>query len=862
MAVSVSTGVRVTTDGKFFRLGGEKFYPKGVTYGPFPPNQDGDHFATPQKTERDFVQIRELGANVLRLYFVPPRWFLDLAAACGLRLLIDIPWNKHVCFLDAPGTREAARRAVRDAVQTCYRHPAVFAFSVVNEIPPDIVRWSGAGAIEEFIDELVGVAKAADSECLCTFGNYPPTEFLRPRETDFVCFNVYLHHPKPFKNYLARLQMLAETRPLLLGEFGMDSSREGEQRQAELLGWKIEAAFRAGLAGAIVYSFTDEWFKDGRLIEDWQFGLTTSDRRPKEGFFVVQRMFLAAPYYPLPRHPMVSVVIACYNGARTLKACLESATQLNYPAYEVILVDDGSTDGTPDIAESFPGIRRIRQENLGLSVARNRGIEAARGEIVAFTDADCRPDRDWLFYLVQDLLQTKYAGIGGHDLLPPEDSWIAAAVLVSPGGPAHVMLTDRVAEHIPGCNMAFWKSALLEIGCFDPVFRKAGDDVDVCWRLQQRGGQLGFSSAGFVWHYRRSTVRDYLKQQHGYGEAESILERKHPEYFSPLGGSIWQGRIYTPAQVGLVVRPPIIYHGLFGAGFFQSLYTSPASPSLMLATTLEYHVLITLPLLVSGAIFRWLIPVALTSMVVSLGVCLVAGVQAALPRRKRRFWSRPLVALLFALQPIVRGWARYQGRFLLRQIPLAGYETLDSLSAKQQGQTHDEVLYWARPGFERHQFLTHVFERLDRQGWQNRTDTGWSTFDVEVYGSRWSRLQLTTVGEFSQDGQQVIRCRLRTAWTLPARILFCSLLGVETLVLGLVEHRTPWLWSLLVALPAFAWWLRRQQNDLKRLIGVFLDHVAQEMGLVRLDESKPAAPARSPRASSAVGTAPAAVLHE
>ncbi len=862
MSVSVSTGIRITTDGKFFRLGGGKFYPKGVTYGPFQPNQEGDHFAAPQKTERDFVQIRDLGANVLRVYFVPPRWFLDLAARYELRLLIDIPWNKHVCFLDAPGTREAACRAVREAVQACYRHPAVFAFSLVNEIPPDIVRWSGAGAIEEFIDELVGVAKGADPECLCTFGNYPPTEFLRPRETDFVCFNVYLHHPKPFKNYLARLQMLAETRPLLLGEFGMDSNREGEQRQAELLGWKIEAAFRAGLAGAIVYSFTDEWFKDGRSIEEWQFGLTTSDRRPKEGFFTVQRMFQAAPYFPLPRHPMVSVVVACYNGARTLQSCLESVTQLNYPAYEVILVDDGSTDVTPEIAESFPGIRRIRQENRGLSVARNTGIEAARGEIVAFTDADCRPDPDWLYYLVQDLLQTKFAGIGGHNLLPPEDSWVAAAVLVSPGGPAHVMLTDRIAEHIPGCNMAFWRSALLEIGCFDPVFRKAGDDVDVCWRLQQRGGQLGFSSAGFVWHYRRSTVRDYLKQQHGYGEAESILERKHPEYFSPLGGSIWQGRIYTPAQVGLIVRPPIIYHGLFGGGFFQSLYTSPASLSLMLATTLEYHVLITLPLLVSGAIFRWLIPVALTSLLVSIGVCVVAGAQAALPRRKRRFWSRPLVALLFVLQPIVRGWARYQGRLFLRQIPLAAYENLDSLSLKQQGRARDEVRYWAKPDFERHQFLTRIFERLDHQGWQNRTDTGWSTFDVEVYGSRWSRLQLTTVGEYSQDGQQVVRCRLRTAWTLPARILFCSLLGLEALVLGLVEPRKPWLWLLLLALPAFALWLRQQQKDLKRLISVFLDEVAKSMGLVKLDEPQAAAPDRSARVETAMAATQPAPLHD
>src|SRR5262249_51620140 len=156
----------------------------------------------------------------------------------------------------------------------------------------------------------------------------------------------------------------------------------------------------------------------------------------------------------------------------------------NYPNYEMILVDDGSTDHTAQIASLYPKVRYLKHpSNLGLSTARNTGIQAAQGEIVAFTDSDCRPDQDWLYYLVSDLTRGEFAGVGGHNLLPLEDSWVAAAVMVSPGGPAHVMLTDRVAEHIPGCNMAFYKWALLEIGCFDPLYRKAGDDVDICWRL-------------------------------------------------------------------------------------------------------------------------------------------------------------------------------------------------------------------------------------------------------------------------------------------------------------------------------------------------------------------------------------------
>ena len=101
----------------------------------------------------------------------------------------------------------------------------------------------------------------------------------------------------------------------------------------------------------------------------------------------------------------------------------------------------------------------------------------ALDDVVAFTDADCRADEDWLYYIVSDLLKGTFVGVGGHNFLPPDDSAVAAAVMVAPGGPAHVMLTDRVAEHIPGCNMAFYKWALSEIAGFDTIFEKAGDDV-------------------------------------------------------------------------------------------------------------------------------------------------------------------------------------------------------------------------------------------------------------------------------------------------------------------------------------------------------------------------------------------------
>lgn len=842
---------RVTVDGKFFRRGAEKLYLKGVSYGPFAPGKDGQPFASLEQTAADFALVQELGANLLRIYHVPPRWFLDLAAQHELLVLIDIPWNKHLVFLDDPVRRADARQAICHAVISCAHHPAVFAYSVGNEIPPDVVRWSGAAKMADFIDELVAEAKRIDPECLCTYANYPSTEFLHPQTLDFVSFNVYLHQPAAFKSYLARLQMLADTKPLVLSEFGIDSRREGETAKCEMLSWQIELAFRGGIAGTVVFSFTDDWHRGGAQVADWQMGLTTTTRERKLSFPAVKEAFRIAPKFPLTRKPKVSVVVASYNAANTLKACLESLRNLNYADYEVILVDDGSTDSTPQIAQLFPNVRYFRHHtNLGLSVARNTGIAAAAGEIVAFTDADCRADEDWLYYLVADLISGEFAGVGGHNLLPPDDSPTATAVMVSPGGPAHVMLTDREAEHIPGCNMAFLKSALDAIGGFDPIFWKAGDDVDLCWRLQQAGYKIGFSAPAFVWHYRRSTIGAYLKQQRGYGEAEALLVRKHPEYFNAFGNSMWRGRIYAASKYGLMLkREPIIYHGVFGSAPFQTLYAAQPALTLMLPTTLEYHVLISLPLWVLSAAFPALLPVAIASLMISVAFCAAAGAQATLQKSKRRWWSRPLVTLLFFLQPIVRGWERHQSRLALRLASKDTRETLDSVTLRDSGEPLDEVRYWAETRLERVDFVAKTLRELDRRGWPNRSDIGWSEFDVEVFGNRWSNVQLITAAEDHPRGRQLIRCRLRGRWSMQAQAVLWLLVALEVIVVG---YFGGWLWLLgvvAVTVPAYAYFLSRQKRTLQSQLITFLDELAKGLKLIKIPTGQTVEPPVVPPAA-------------
>jgi hypothetical protein len=410
---------------------------------------------------------------------------------------------------------------------------------------------------------------------------------------------------------------------------------------------------------------------------------------------------------------------------------------------------------------------------------------------------------------------------------------VAAAVMASPGGPAHVMLTDRQAEHIPGCNMAFYKWALAEVGGFDPIFRKAGDDVDLCWRLQQAGFKIGFSPAGLVWHYRRSTVGAYLRQQIGYGEAEALLVRKHPEYFNSLGGSLWRGRIYTSSTFGVLVRRPIIYHGTFGAGWFQTLYASEPAGLLMLWTTLEFHVLVTLPLLVLSVVVKPLLPLALANVLVSLGVCAAAGAQATLPRHTHRWWSRPLVALLFFLQPMVRGWARHRGRLTPQPATRAPEDSLDAIALRGSGEALDRAQYWSQKPLDRLTFVGAVLARLEQRGWPHRADIGWSEFDVEIHGRWWSSLQLATVVETHERGRQLLRCRLKAVWSLAAKLAFWTLLGLELLALGLFTPAWPW-WLILLTLPVAWWLLEREKRRLQSILLVFLDELAKERGLIKL----------------------------
>ncbi|MFM8789460.1 MAG: glycosyltransferase, partial [Chthoniobacterales bacterium] len=446
--MQLSAPVRVQA--KFFFEGEKKFFVKGVTYGPFAPDKDGHHFGTPEKARADLAMMREAGFNLVRIYYVPPRWFLDACSEHGIRCLISIPWAEHVEFLNQRKIRREVEQTVVAAVTAHKGHPAVFGFLVGNEIPSHMVRWLGPGRVTEFLESLIYMAKRANPDVLYSYASFPPTEYLLPQNVDFLTFNVYLHRRTDFQRYLARLQNLAEDRPLILGEFGMDTIRHPEEEQEDMLSWHIEDVVRGGLAGTIIYAWTDEWFRGGQEILDWAFGLVTRERQPKKALHAVKKLFggekPVAERVPLEKYPRVSVVVCSYNGGKTLSHCLHALDRVDYPDYEIVFVDDGSTDNSQEVVAvweqsrekrraqgaKLPDFKNIRQQNMGLSYARNAGAAASTGEVIAYTDSDCMADPDWLYYLVGTLISGDYAGVGGPNVSPPAQDWIQACVAAAP----------------------------------------------------------------------------------------------------------------------------------------------------------------------------------------------------------------------------------------------------------------------------------------------------------------------------------------------------------------------------------------------------------------------------------------------
>lgn len=795
---------RVRVDGKQFAVERERFRFSGVTYGTFRPREDGERFPERARIKRDFEAMNEAGFTVVRTYTLPPDDLIGAAADAGLRIVAGAFWPDWRYLLGASKRQvralgRNARTEVRRAAHRLAGCDQVLALVLGNEVPADVVRWLGEQTVSAVLEDLADVVRDEDPSMLVTYANYPSAEYLHVDSVDFLTFNVFLEDRRDFRAYLTRLHTLAGDRPLVLGEIGLDAgpTAAGERRQAEVLDWQLEVAAERGVAGTCLFSWSDEWWVGDGAIDGWHFGLTTADRRPRPALAVAARRNRMRLVDLRPAWPFISVVVCAYNAAETLDECLRHTCALDYPALEVVVVDDGSTDDTARIARDHPRARLVTIPHAGLSTARNEGLKAATGELVAYLDSDAYPSPEWPYYLVLGLDRPSVGGVGGPNLPPVDDPAGAQVVARSPGGPVHVLIADDRAEHVPGCNMAFWRPVLEEVGGFDPVYTAAGDDVDLCWKVLDRRWEIGFHPAALVWHHRRPGLRRYLRQQRGYGRAEALVQARHPGRFSPIGTARWRGRIYNS------LTPPFarsrIYRGMYATAAYQSVYQGGGygiDLAHQVGVPLATVALVTAPSALVDPLLAAPAAAGLLLMLV-LGAVDVFRAQSPRDRRFHRLRFRARIALHQLLQPLVRTWGRLRAGAAARQ----GLPPVDGLPAAAMKIGGTVILPQDRP---RGDLAAALVTHLRWRGIRISPPTGWEDHDGRLALSALISGDVLTSSHAEGFVQVRIRSRLRRGRAALALAVVATLFVTSPPAAGIVavlvagevargKSRTGWL---------------------------------------------------------------------
>ena len=267
-----------------------------------------------------------------------------------------------------------------------------------------------------------------------------------------------------------------------------------------------------------------------------------------------------------PWWPGVSVIVAARNAASTLPSCLASLRALDYPDVEVIVVDDGSSDGTAAVARAA-GARVLEAAGRGPSFARNYGVLESSHEIVAFTDADCAVPPHWLRALVEGLRTSQAAGAGGpqRNVFPVDrseeardlDAFFALASVIAEYTRADD--SPREVDHNASCNVAYIRHAFREAGGFAEGLWP-GEDVDLDFRLRRMGYRCHYVPLAFVEHHRPGTTAWFAAMMRRYGQAQRELVNRHgrfrPLHYLPGGlvvlaalQALWLSRRARPVAI-------------------------------------------------------------------------------------------------------------------------------------------------------------------------------------------------------------------------------------------------------------------------------------------------------------------------
>lgn len=244
-----------------------------------------------------------------------------------------------------------------------------------------------------------------------------------------------------------------------------------------------------------------------------------------------------------------SIIIPAYNAQKTLPECLAACLAQDYPAFEVIVVDDGSTDDTGIIAVKFEAVQYHLQPNGGPSSARNTGARLATGDILVYTDADCVPRRDWLTQLTRSFEEGVVAVGGTYDIANPASR--LARVVQAEIANRHQQFKGDV-DFLGSFNVAYRRSAFEAVDGFNPSYRQAsGEDNDLAYRLHDTGGRMVFNPQAIVAHYHPERLFAYLRTQARHGYWRVKLYQEHPRRARGDHYAGWPDLVAPPLGIAL-----------------------------------------------------------------------------------------------------------------------------------------------------------------------------------------------------------------------------------------------------------------------------------------------------------------------
>jgi glycosyltransferase involved in cell wall biosynthesis len=222
-----------------------------------------------------------------------------------------------------------------------------------------------------------------------------------------------------------------------------------------------------------------------------------------------------------PKYPFASIVVIVYNMEKTIKECLDSLVGLNYPkdCYEIIVVDGGSTDGTQRIVREYRDKHNVRmfiEKRKIRGYARNLGTKHAKGEIIAYIDADCSAGRKWLITHVNDHISNAHVGaVGGaikHSSYDASDTAIdfSRPLIAMEAGEYLPSAPKRYISQIPTCNASFKKQIFTEVGFFEDGLHVT-EDTELCYRTLKNGYKILFDPEAKVIHHDDYRFKEYIK---------------------------------------------------------------------------------------------------------------------------------------------------------------------------------------------------------------------------------------------------------------------------------------------------------------------------------------------------------------